>query len=327
MNQPIITVLMPVYNAERYLKEAIESILDQSYGNFIFLIINDGSKDRSGDIINSYDDERIHVINHEKNVGLVATLNEGLAKSNTELIARMDADDISEKDRIAKQIAYMKKHNNVLALGTGMKIIDQSGATLGYEPGIEKSEAIRRCLAVRNVIAHPSIVMRKSAVLKVGGYDPSSTESEDYELWLKLSDLGELSNINEPLIKYRVSKSSKSQKNISATRNFAAKYADCQWAKFGSEGPAPRQDWKEIWMDDTSDNTKNSRNFYSQLHIFFSIGYRKRNDYKRAAQHLIAAMGQNFNIKQLYYVFMLIMPSKLFKAIDNKLAKILTKTT
>ena len=118
MDNPLVTILMPVYNAELYLKRAIESILNQTYKNIEFLIINDGSTDNSLAIIKSYSDKRIVLIENDKNSGLIYSLNIGLKKASGKYIARMDADDISYPTRIQKQCAFMENHNEIGILGT-----------------------------------------------------------------------------------------------------------------------------------------------------------------------------------------------------------------
>ena len=122
-----LSVVMPVYNAEKYLSEAIESILQQSFEDFEFLIINDGSTDRSKDIVLQYDDPRIIYVENDSNMGLIATLNRGIKLARGLFLARMDADDISVKDRFAKQIAFLKNNPNYRLCGSTVRIIDGKG--------------------------------------------------------------------------------------------------------------------------------------------------------------------------------------------------------
>ena len=122
-----LSVVMPVYNAEKYLSEAIESILQQSFEDFEFLIINDGSTDRSKDIVLQYDDPRIIYVENDSNMGLIATLNRGIKLARGLFLARMDADDISVKDRFAKQIAFLKNNPNYGLCGSTVRIIDGKG--------------------------------------------------------------------------------------------------------------------------------------------------------------------------------------------------------
>ena len=128
---PKVTVLMAVYNGERYLRDAVESILCQTFRDFQFLIINDGSTDNTRDLILSYDDARIVLVDSEHNVGQTRSLNRGLELAAGELIARQDADDISEPDRLAKQVAFLERHPEVALLGTWYKEIDVQGTVIG----------------------------------------------------------------------------------------------------------------------------------------------------------------------------------------------------
>ncbi|MCP8319033.1 MAG: glycosyltransferase, partial [Candidatus Methylarchaceae archaeon HK01B] len=142
MKSPKITILMSVYNGEKYLREAIDSILNQTFKDFEFLIINDGSTDRTVEILRSYHDSRIKIITNEKNMGLTKSLNKGLKIARSEYVARMDADDISYPRRLEVQYEYMKKNPDVGIVGSWNDVIDDKGNTIDYRKHSLSSEDI-----------------------------------------------------------------------------------------------------------------------------------------------------------------------------------------
>ena len=210
MNKNIkISVLMPVYNSQDYIDESIESILNQTFGDFEFIIINDGSTDNTADIIRRYKDARIRFIDNKQNRGLIAVLNQGLDLCNGEYIARMDSDDISLPTRFEKQIAYMDANPDVGILGT-------AGQNFGANNDVNYSPDIVDAIELlKNVgFYHPSVMMRKSVLDKYNlRYDPNYYLVEDYELWTRALHVTKLRNLPDVLIKYRVHSSSVSNAN------------------------------------------------------------------------------------------------------------------
>lgn len=201
-SKPEITVLLPAYNASETISEAIESILCQSFENFEFLIINDGSSDNTLDIIQSYaqKDSRIRVIN-QKNMGLIATLNKGLISSSAKFIARMDADDISLPNRLELQFTLIKENPKISVCGSSIEIIETGEKYINEsDPNKIKAFAI-----FGSPLTHPSVLMNKQDVLSVGGYSPDALHAEDYDLWDRMILHGFLlSNIKEVCLKYRL---------------------------------------------------------------------------------------------------------------------------
>lgn len=216
MNNILISVVMSVYNGEKYVSEAIESILNQTYGNFEFIIINDGSTDKTDDILNFYlkNDDRIKIFNNIQNKGLIYSLNKGLEIAQGKYIARMDADDISENNRFEKQIEYLEKNKHIALCGTYIKIFKNSNILLRKVMRTETDfRKIKFKLLFRNYIAHPTVMIRKEIIDRYNlKYNCEDKGMEDYGLWLHLSKYENIAIISESLLKYRVS-------NFSITSN------------------------------------------------------------------------------------------------------------
>ena len=206
MNQtPAISVVLPVYNAEAYVREAVESVLAQSFTNFELILINDGSTDGSGAILCDLAarDTRI-VLMERPNDGLVSALNEGIERARADLIARMDADDVTMPERFALQHARMVEEPELAVLGSFMRIMDKTGKIIRLDKYPLTPKAIARCLERGCPVSHPTVMMRRDAVLKAGGYHRAFPHAEDYELWLRMSDLGyAIANIPQPLLNRR----------------------------------------------------------------------------------------------------------------------------
>ena len=202
MGLPRITVLMPVYNGEPYLHEAIDSILQQSFADFEFLIIDDGSTDRSAAIVESYDDPRIRLVSNERNLGLVLTLNRGLELCRGEYIARMDSDDIALPSRLRKQLDFLDKNPEIGLCGTWSRRFHGGHHHL-FTPPTEDT-AIRFQLIFDNVFYHNTIMMRRQFLHEYGlTYDASFQHAEDYEFWVRCSKYTKVANLPEILVLYR----------------------------------------------------------------------------------------------------------------------------
>lgn len=203
---PLISVIMPVYNAEKYLKEAIESILSQTYKNFEFIVINDGSTDRSLDIIKKYKkkDNRIKIISRE-NKGIVKSLNEGLNIAIGEYIARMDADDISILNRFELQLNAFKKINKLAVCGGWAKLI---GEEKGKLTPVVNDRRIKDYLNIGSPLIHPSVMIKRSEI-KETFYKNKFNGTEDYAFWIELSKQNKIFyNIPKIILKYRILQSS-----------------------------------------------------------------------------------------------------------------------
>jgi glycosyltransferase involved in cell wall biosynthesis len=202
---PTVSVIMAVYNAERYLAEAVDSILAQTFRDFEFVVIDDGSTDASGAMLRDYaaNDKRVRLI-RRANKGQTPSLNEGIELAETDLIARMDADDVCLPQRLEKQVAFMQQHPQVVLLGGAYALIDAAGRLLCMiDPPRDNATLQDHALSGRTPICHPLAMMRREAVRKVGGYDPQFQVAQDLDLWLKLGEVGELACVPELLVKYR----------------------------------------------------------------------------------------------------------------------------
>ena len=207
MSQPRVSVIMPVYNAARFLEEAVQSILCQKFSELELLIIDDGSTDESSTILDGIADDRVTVYRNERNHGIAATLNRGIAFARGEYIARMDADDISLPHRIEKQVAFLDSHPEISVVGVKCRLIDAYGNDAGLwdsDSQTVSTSEICAMLPVSNCIAHPGIMIRKD-VLTAFQYNTAHRHSQDYDLWLRLSAAGHrLEKLDEVLLKYRV---------------------------------------------------------------------------------------------------------------------------
>jgi hypothetical protein len=194
---------MPVYNGAAYLKEAIESILSQTFTDFEFIIVNDGSTDNSEEIILSYSDKRIVYKKNNENIGLIATLNHALSMCKGEFIARMDCDDISTLNRLYVQVNYLSQNLSLGIVGSWFYQFSDHKKRLVKLP--TASIEIKAALLFRSVLAHPTVMFRNALVRKgVLQYSSQYLHAEDFGLWAEMSDITDISNIAEPLLNYRM---------------------------------------------------------------------------------------------------------------------------
>lgn len=200
---PKVSVVIPVFNAEKYLESSIESILNQTEKDIEVIIINDGSTDTSLEILNALQkkDNRIKIISQE-NKGVIKSLNEAILNSKGDYIARMDADDISFPHRIEKMLDYMEKHNLDLC-GSSAVTINERGEEIGKITRPETKDEIMRFTILHNPFIHPSVMFRRSIIEKVGLYK-NFKHAEDYELWTRIVFKYKVANIQEPLLYYRI---------------------------------------------------------------------------------------------------------------------------
>jgi glycosyltransferase involved in cell wall biosynthesis len=225
--KPRISVLMPVYNNDRYVADAVDSILNQTVDDFEFIIVDDGSTDQTSAILSQYEnrDARIRVI-RRSNGGIVSALNEGLAFCGGEYIARMDGDDIAYSNRFALQMDYLDKHPDCVVVGGIFMGIDEEGKTLGPYRFVRNKVTSFRTFPIQVALTvHPLAMIRKQALLALGGYRATFPHAEDYELFLRISKYGRVHNLNEILLNYRNHEQSVSRRHVEL-QEMAMAYAE-----------------------------------------------------------------------------------------------------
>ena len=230
---PLISVIIPCYNTEKFVEQAVRSIMEQSYRNLEIIVINDCSKDHTGEILKklAQEDSRIVYIENEVNLKLPKTLNKGIGLAKGEYIARMDADDISLINRIEKQIRFMLIHNDIDLIGSNMQKIDENNnlkSCRSYNPlSLQK---INKQMAWKCVLVHPSILAKKSFFVELNGYNEELSYAEDYDLWIRaILAKKKIANMPDILLKYRIHNNQMSDvrynpKNAAVIRKFLFKY-------------------------------------------------------------------------------------------------------
>ena len=212
MQPPLISVVMPVWNGERYLREAVDSILAQTISDFELIVIDDGSMDSTPDIIEDYcrRDKRVRRIrlDHE---GIVVALNRGVQESRADWIARMDCDDIAHPRRLEKQWRELHRHPEAVLCHTNTQTFGASGVGKPQHfPRTKQMLLIRMCLHC--AVSHPTVLFSKRAFMDAGGYRLEERHAEDYALWQRMLPLGGVTGLPERLLKFRVHKDSISKK-------------------------------------------------------------------------------------------------------------------
>jgi len=200
--QPAVSVVVRVFNAERYLREAVESVLAQSCADFELLAIDDGSTDASVAMLHAFCDPRIRVVS-QPNGGKIAAAARGLSEARGRYVAILDADDRAAPERLAKQVAYLDAHPNAVMVGSALAIVDERGARVGIRKYPESDAALRKAITIYNPFGHSTLMYRRDAARTAGGYDPRYI-IEDWDLSLRLMKLGDVANLPEVLADYRV---------------------------------------------------------------------------------------------------------------------------
>lgn len=213
---PKISVVMPVYNGEKYIRESIDSILNQTFADFELIIINDCSTDSTEDIIKSYSDKRIRYIKNEKNLGVASSLNRGLDIAQGDYIARQDADDISFSDRFCKQLEFMENHSNVAVCGAETEVFGDVEPHVTYT--VFGSRQVKVAMLFSASVAHPVVMMRNDILQRENyRYDKEFDKVEDYDLWLRIGEKYDIDNAHGVMLRYRLH-------NNQVTRNYSDDY-------------------------------------------------------------------------------------------------------
>jgi len=204
--QPLVSVIIPIFNAEKYLRYSLESIFNQTYKNLEIILVDDNSADGSFEIAKKYSglDSRIILLKNDVNMKLSKTLNLGILASSGVYITRMDADDISALDRIERQVNVLEGDPNCCIVGSDIEIIDENSRILGSRTYHYDDLSIRKKIFFYSPFCHPAITMRASVLHDVGLYKAEFNPAEDYELYFRMGQRGTFANINKKLLKYRI---------------------------------------------------------------------------------------------------------------------------
>lgn len=214
---PKVSVLMCVFNGERFLREAIESILSQTYEDFEFVIVDDGSGPAAREILFSYDDGRIRLITNPANIGLTKSLNIGLAACHGEYVARMDADDVSHPERLKNQVVFLDEHQDIAVLGTQVRYINDNGNIVRSSTSRKGTNPLvtRWQFLFDSPVTHSASMFRRTIIAdEFGGYDERFVTSQDYELWSRVMSKYQITNMAEELVDFRCHAESVSRKYI-----------------------------------------------------------------------------------------------------------------
>jgi glycosyltransferase involved in cell wall biosynthesis len=206
-----VSVVMAAYNGERYIEESVRSILGQTLENFEFIIVDDGSTDSTFNKLQQIGDPRLRII-RQSNQGQTSALIAGIQHAKGDLIARLDDDDYSLPNRLMSQLKFMEAHPKVSLCGSRFQELHRGRLVAQRVPFVQTNTEIKRIMSFYNPFAHSSVMFRHDAYFKVGGYSKKYTISMDYDLWLRLMDVGEVCNIDEAFTVIRLHNNSVSMK-------------------------------------------------------------------------------------------------------------------
>ena len=287
VSTPTVSVLMSVYNGERYLRPAVESILAQTFADFEFVIIDDGSTDSSPAILREYAarDPRVK-LTVRANKGLTATLNEAFAISRGKYLARMDCDDVALPQRFARQVALLDADAAVACTGGWFQLIDGAGRLLTtLRPPAADAEIQAKMLRGHNAICHPCAMIRRTAMERVGGYDTRFKTSQDIDLWLRLGEVGTLANVAEPVLQFRLHESSVSETKREQQRQAGRLACEEAWRRRGLSGMTYEAD--EPWRPGSD---RASKHRFAMQYGWWAWGSGERKTALHYAAKAIAAM-------------------------------------
>ncbi len=218
---PNVAMVMPVYNAGRFLRECLDSVFAQTFRDFILIVCDDGSSDESPRILAEYAarDSRLRILTNHENLGIPLTRNKLLAAvpPECEYIAIMDSDDICKPDRLERQLKFLSDHPELCGVGSSLEIIDEYSRTTGFRCYPVSPEEIRLTMPDRNVISQSSLMLRRAAIESVGGYRTGFDCCEDYDCWLRMLEQYDFANLPDPVLKYRMSPAQSKQRKLRLT--------------------------------------------------------------------------------------------------------------
>jgi len=240
--EPVVSVITCVYNGLPYLPQAIQSVLGQTFADFEYLVIDDGSTDGSGEklVELARSDPRLTLLRNEANMGFARSQNRGISAARGRYVACQDQDDLSDRRRFERQVAFLEEHPQVGALGTWPQFIDQQGAPLdnGRYPLLADNDSLQRQLITGCGFAGPSLMIRRELLIALGGYDPAMSAAEDYDLLLRLAEVAQVGNLPELLYQYRSHPASVSKTRAQLQlHNIAASRARAAQRRYGASVP------------------------------------------------------------------------------------------
>lgn len=289
---PLVTVLMPVYNGGTYLAEAIESILNQTWMDFEFLIIDDGSQDETAAVLAHYVGRDVRFrIYHQPNQGLVTALNRGLELALGRYVARMDADDVSRPERLARQVEFMEAHSEVGVCGTWLEMFGGPAKRIFRFP---PDDLTLRCVMLFNTpMAHPTVMMRREVFQSSHLlYDPTFQEAEDYDLWFRTAEHTFLANIPEVLVSYRSHAGQKNQRSLQAVADYGDRVRLAQLRQLGlMPSPAELVLHRQLSLFQFQDQMEFVRRTEAWLERMW---YANRSAQIYSEPHLVRVLGQRW---------------------------------
>ena len=301
-DNPEISVIMSVYNGEAHLRESIESILNQTFNNYEFIIIDDASIDSSLQIIQSYQskDKRIILTSNEKNLGLTQSLNKALTIAKGKLVARQDADDLSVETRLEKQYEFLMEKPDIILISSSASIIESRGNEIYPKHYKLSPEQIEKYLKRQNIIVHGSVMFRKNEIINLGGYREHFRYAQDYDLWLRIIDKQKIYILPEYLYKVRISLENLSIRSCILQEEFAkiAKKLYYERKKFGKD--CYENYFKNFSLDKIQVESHRAKAKYHFLKAMYLLGENKI--FQLRKELLTSIKYYPFNLKTYFYL-------------------------
>ncbi|RKY31599.1 MAG: hypothetical protein DRP67_02325 [Candidatus Omnitrophota bacterium] len=320
MKKPKVSVIMAVYNGEKYLKECIDSILNQTFSDFEFIIINDGSTDKTEEILQDFKDERIRIVNNKENLGLTKSLNIGLSISKGKYIARIDVDDIALPQRLEKQVKFLDENQDVGLVGTWFYVIDEEGKIIGKEKYPINDAEIRKVLLKGNPFFSSSVMFRKECIEKAGKFREEFIRAQDYDLWLRISEKYKVANIPEFLCMRRYHPDAitvikkREQEKFGKLAQILAEERRL-YGKDSLEIPEKREKILKL-IESFGNSEKNPRKQLSQIYKGYGLGKLILGEKESARYSFKKAIENNpFNFKLYIYLILSYFPCRFIRLI------------
>lgn len=241
---PAIAVLVPVYNAEKFLRECLDSVIGQTFTDFLLIACDDGSTDASCAILAEYAarDHRVIALKNPQNQGIVKTRNRLIDRipEDAEFVAWLDSDDIMTPDRLARQTAFLTAHPEIGGVGSALEIIDENSRTIAYRSYPESPAEIRRQLPARNVLAQPAMMLRREVVIQTGYHSETFPVCEDYDYWLRCLEICDFANLKEPVLRYRMSSGQVKQSKLKLSLRMTLEVQNLYYRRNRLRKPLPQ---------------------------------------------------------------------------------------